>query len=302
MKYLALPLLIFVSSLALGDQPELKLKDQKLTYRLSSFFTADSNIERDDKPTSSFGTAYSFGVTYKNPIPRPTFVVDYEVASHQFSHSSTYDRISHQLSAEYAKKASDLWTPGIDAEVSLKGSNEDREIFDQYMLKPNVDYRLNDSTRLSFEQAFRRRIYPDPDQSAANIYSELTLRRKLGKGRRVDLSARREWNNAEQDRYDFDRTTYAIDYQEDLSKSSRVTLEARTKLRDYTSRTIKKPTDPLRKDKNLILSALYESALTDSLLFSFEFRFEKRDSNEKGKPFDENRVTVGFTYRWGPEH
>ena len=302
MKALSLLALTALPVIAASDQPELKWKDQKITYRAGLFFTADSNIERDDKPTSSFGSTLMAGLTYKNPIPKPTLTIDYEIARHEFSHSSTYDRVSQQLSAEYSKRASALWEPFIDAEISIKGSNEDREIFDQYLLKPGVSYEVNDATRLMLEQAFRRRIYDDDGQSAANMYTELTLRRKLGKGRRIDASARREKNDANDARYDFDRASYALEYQQDLSKRSHVSLEARVKLKDYTSRTIKKPTDPLRRDKNLIFTALYESALTDNLIFSFEYRFEKRDSNEKGKPFDENRFTVGFTHRWGAGH
>lgn len=302
MKSLLICALASFPVMALCGQQELKWKDQKLTYRAGLFFTLDSNIERDDRPTSSFGSSLFAGLTYKNPIPKPTLTLDYELARHEFSHSSTWDRVSQQLAVEYSKKASDLWEPFVQAEISLKGSSEDREIFDQYLIKPGVTYEIDGATRLVLEQAFRRRIYDDNAQTAANSYTELTLRRRIAKGRRLDLSARREQNNANDSRYDFDRTSYAVEYQQDLSKASRLTLEARVKLKDYTSRTIKKPTDPLRRDNNLIFTALYENALSDNWIFSFEFRFEGRDSNEIGKPFDENRFTIGLTHRWGTGH
>ncbi len=277
---------------------ELKPKDSKLRYRISAFFTADSNIERDDKPVSSIGKVLVFGVTYKNPIPKPNFVLDYEIGRHDFTNSSTYDRVSHQLSAEYSRKLSRLWEATVDAEISLKGSNEDRELFDQYLVKPGIEYRLNDDTRLLFEQAFRRRTYEDPNESSANTYSQLTLKRRLGDGKRVALAVRKETNNAETNKYDFERTSYALVYQQELSKKSRLELEARLKYRDYDSRTIKKRNDPLRRDRNLILSALYESTITDNWLWSLEFRYEKRDSNELDKKFNETRFILGFTHRW----
>ena len=61
------------------------------------------------------------------------------------------------FTAAYRSRLSERFSSRTTAEVSLKGSSEDRDVNNQYSLEQQFQYRLRPSVRLSAFAAYRDR-------------------------------------------------------------------------------------------------------------------------------------------------
>lgn len=116
-----------------------------LSLSLSSAF--DTNISHDAESLNSFGLVPSFGAHFRDNPERPSFEVDYEVALHRYTHTNEFDRVSHNFTAVYRKQLAKHLYAKTTGEVSIKGSSEDREVNNNYILEQQLQYRLTPSTR-----------------------------------------------------------------------------------------------------------------------------------------------------------
>ena len=288
-----------VASISAAQKPRLKDPSTAWVAKVSADLVYDTNIERDDTSQHSIGRILAVGLRYRKERKHDALFGAYDAALHEYSNSDTYDRTSHQIALGYSRELNKKWDFEIEGEVSFKGSNDDRELFDQRSIKASLKYSLTKQMDLIFEQGYRDRSYTDAGEDANNIYSELTWRKDLDKDRRLEFSARTESNIAFDRKYDFRRLTYGADYRQQISRADQIEIEARYRFRNYAFR--EGDGSALRSDKNFIFGVTYDRALTDNWILSLGYRYEKRHSNDSDKLFDESRFIIGLTHRWGLE-
>src|ERR1051325_10557962 len=139
--------IITSSSVVAQTSDEVATKEQERLRRrwwvsmsLASVF--DTNITHDEQQVSAFGLVPSFGFHFRDNPERPSLEVDYEVAVHRYNNTDEFDRVSHNLTAEYRKQLVKRLYAKTTTEISLKGSSEDREINNNYIVEEQLQYRL----------------------------------------------------------------------------------------------------------------------------------------------------------------
>jgi len=246
----------------------------------------------------------SFGVHFRDNAEKPSFEADYEVALHRYNNTDEFDRVSHNLNVEYRKQLVKRLYAKTTAEMSLKGSSEDREINNNYIVEEQLQYRFATNTRVAGLAAYRLKRYPivDQDSNSIDSYVGAKIEQRLRGGRRVELGYRYDHNRAWDPRNNYIRRTYTLEFQTPLSLRRRdsLTAEFRYSPRHYQNRTtrvngIRVP----RNDNRWVFDVTYERIIRPNLLMGIDYGFEKRDSNDVYKRFTSNVFGLRFTFdKW----
>jgi hypothetical protein len=305
----ALPMLIICYLLSYAcvtaqeaDNKKSETKDASKSYWLFTMNFGqvfDSNIDQDQKGLKSFGFVSSLGISYRDNPKRPSFKFDYEVGWHQYSQTDRWDRRSHLFVASYERrlvKHLSLETEGV---VSLKGSSEDRELADQYVVQEQIKYRLNRWNRVKVYGAYRIKRYDD-DSLRNTINPYVGAKYQL-------LSGSRSWTAGF--RYDksrpinprgrYIRWTYSGEFSTPLSREGLLTAGVKYQPKLY-ARLIKSGERRVpRRDEKWTLSVVWEREVRKNLFFGLFGAFEAQDSNLIDKQFKANQVGTRIRYQWG---
>ena len=132
----------------------------------------DSNIGRDEEDiVASNGFVYGAGIKLQPTRERPRYTATYEVAQHAYTRNDEFDRVSHHFNAVYSHSFSEDFLLETIADVGIRGSSEDRDVGNQYVFLPRLNYRVSSSQRLRLYGAYRVRRYDqDSDRNANNRY------------------------------------------------------------------------------------------------------------------------------------
>ena len=296
---------IIITSISVAAQSK---EDDRLRRRwwvsmsLASVF--DTNITHDEQQVNSFGLVPSFGFHFRDNAERPSFETDYEVALHRYTNTDEFDRLSHNLTAVYRRQLAKRFYSKTTTEISLKGSSEDREINNNYILEQQLQYRFAFNTRVAGFAAYRLKRYPliEQDSNSIDSYAGAKIEQRLKGDRRVELTYRYDHNRAWDPRNNYIRRTYTLEFETPLSIRRRDSLAAefRYSPRDYQNRTtrvngIRVP----RHDDRWVFDVTYARLLRPDLSMSIVYQFEKRDSNDIDKRFDSNVFGLTFTFdKW----
>jgi len=270
-----------------------------LTFHFNNLYLYDSNINHSgDDPRDTRGAVFGLQALYRMPADRPELELSYEIARH-FHTAPEWDRVSHHFRADWERRLSNDWAIETVGDVSLKGSTEDRDISDQYVFSPRLEYRVDRQNRIRGFAAYRiRKFENDPDRDARNHYFGAEYAYRSGGVRRLDLGLRYEVNRAEAERHRYTRWTYYAQFATPLARRDRVDFEVRYRPRRYEFRTVDHNDDLLRYDKNWILSAALIHTFQAHLDLSLEYRFETRDSNDPDENFNQHSVGLGLGYHF----
>lgn len=273
-----------------------------MSMPLASVF--DTNITHDERQVSAFGLVPSFGLHFRDNPERPSLEVDYEVALHRYNNTDEFDRVSHNLTAVYRKQLLKRLYAKTTGEISLKGSSEDREINNNYIIEQQLQYRFASNTRVAGLAAYRLKRYPlqDQDSNAIDSYAGAKIEQRFRGDRRVEFYYRYDHNRAWDPRNNYVRRTYSVEFETPLSLRRRdsIIAEFRYSPRTYQNRTtrvngIRVP----REDKRWVFDVSYERALRPNLLMAIDYQYEKRDSNDPDKLFTSNVFGLRFTFdKW----
>lgn len=269
------------------------------TFTFNNLYLFDDNINHSlDDPHETRGAVFGLQIDWKAPAAKPNFEISYEIARH-FHTADEWDRLSHDARVAWDQRLSKRWYLQAVGEVSLKGSTEDRDISDQYIFSPRLEYRFTRETRLRAYGAYRRREFDDdPTRNANNSYAGIEYVYRGGV-RRADLGFRYEVNRADSNRHHYTRWSYYADYTIPVGRGNRLTLEADYRPRRYDVRRVRvRDHRELRFDKNWILSAEAGHLLFRTLEIFAGYRFETRSSNDLDKRFNEHSIFAGLAYRF----
>jgi hypothetical protein len=273
-----------------------------VSMSLASVF--DTNITHDEQQVGSFGLVPSFGFHFRDNPERPSFEADYEVALHRYTNTDEFDRLSHNLTAVYRKQLAKRFYSKTTTEMSLKGSSEDRDINNNYILEQQLQYRLPFNTRVAGFAAYRLKRYPliEQDSNAIDSYVGAKVEQRLRGERRVELTYRYDHNRAWDPRNNYIRRTYTLEFETPLSIRRRDSLgaEFRYSPRDYQNRTtrvngVRVP----RHDDRWVFDVTYTRLLRPDLSMVVFYQYEKRNSNDIDKRFTSNVFGLTFTFdKW----
>ena len=279
---------------------ETEARRRRLWFSATLATSFDTNIDHDPQGVSSFGLVPSMALHFQNSVEKPSFEIEYEVAAHNYTNSREWDRVSHNLVMSYRKHLFGGWSTRTETEITLKGSSEDRELNNQYVLRQQLEYRVNENSRVQLVGAYR--IKRDPVDSGSNAidpYLGVRFIRRLAGDKRLSLSYRYDKNRSWDPRNRYIRWAYKTEFSTPvLDRRSRLSLDFTYKPRLY-GRTVKVAGERVpRRDGRWIFETQFERVLRSNLLMVFVYRYERRASNDPDKDFQSNQAGFALTYRW----
>lgn len=265
----------------------------------------ETNFTHDEQAVGSFGLVPSFGVHFRDNAERPSFEAEYEIGLHRYTNTDEFDRVSQNLSAAYRKRLWRGFYSRTTTEASLKGSSEDREINNNYVMEQQLQYRFVTNTRVAVFAAYRLKRYPllDRDSNSIDSYAGAKIEQRFVGDRRVEFTYKYDHNRAWNPRNNYIRRSYTVEFDTPLSLRRRDFLftKFRYSPRDYQNRLtrvngVREP----RHDDRWMMELVYERALKSELTVSAAYQYEKRNSNDIDKRFSSNVFALRFTFNRQP--
>jgi|SRR5215510_12773493 len=273
---------------------------RRLWFSATLATSFDTNINHDPQGVTSYGLVPSLGVHFQNSVEKPSFEIEYEIAAHSYTNSTEWDRVSQDLVMSYRRHLFGAWSTRTESEITLKGSSEDRELNNQYVLGQQLEYRLNENNRLQFAGAYRVKRDPvDSGSNAIDPYFGIRFIRKLAGDKRLALSYRYDKNRTWDPKNRYIRWAYEAEFTTPIvDRRTRLSFDLTYKPRLY-GRTVRVDGGRVpRRDGRWIFETQFERVLRSDLRMVFVYRFERRDSNDPEKDFQSNQAGLALTYRW----
>ncbi len=271
-------------------------------YRFSVFSSdvVDSNIDRDkEDPIASNGFIAGVGARYHSAEIKPAVQIAYEIARHSYTHSEQYDRVSHNLSAVLTRRFSNKLTGEAITEAALKGSSEDRDVGDQYIFLPRLNYRLDQGRRVRVYSAYRIRRYDDDtDRNAVNRYVGTELRSDIGDAAQIEFGFRYETNSANAVRRSYTRRTYQTTYTRSRGDNDDFLAELRYQSQRYDGRPVSEDNDNPRHDHRLSPTIEWVHRFGRGLSLIANYDFEHRRSNDPDNGYRDHVFALTGRYDW----
>ena len=273
---------------------------RRLWFSATLATSFDTNINHDPHGVSSFGLVPSLRVHFQDSVEKPSFEIDYEVAAHNYTNTDEWDRVSHNLVMSYRKNLFRGWSTRTESEITLKGSSEDRELNNQYTLRQQLEYRVNETSRLQLVGAYRVKRDPlDSGSNAIDPYVGVRFIQKLAGDKRLALSYRYDKNRSWDPKNRYIRWAYETEFSTPIfDRRTWINFDFTYKPRLY-SRTVRVDGERVpRRDDRWIFETQVERVLRSDLRIVFLYRFERRDSNDPDKDFRSNQAGFALVYRW----
>lgn len=210
-------------------------------------------------------------------------------------------RVGNYFSAAY-RYSIGKWSFETEGEASLKGTNEDRETNDQYILTETTGYRFDGKTRLNVYGAYRVRRFPSEDagRNAVNPMLGFKFSRELAKRIDWNIAYRCDENRAVSARQNYIRTTYKTGFDVQLTKNDQFETEISYRPRRGTSRTVEiGDAEVLRRDKKWSFDAIWTHNFKRRWGFAAGYQFEKQNSNDPDKISRNHQIVFSVFYHWG---
>ena len=258
----------------------------------------DSNIDQDQKRLKSFGLVSSLGISYRDNPKRPSFRFDYEVGWHQYSRTDRWDRVSQLFVASYERRLARHLSLKTEGVASLKGSSEDRELANQYVIEEQIKYRFNRRNRIKVYGAYRVKRYDDePLRNTINPYVGAKYQLLMG-NRSWTAGYRYDTSRPVNPRGRYIRWTYTGEFSTPLGREGSLTVGAKYQPKLYARLIKSGETRVPRRDEKWALSAVWEREVRKQLFFGLFYGFETQDSNLIDKQFKANQVGTHIRYQW----
>lgn len=258
----------------------------------------ESNIDHNQSGLDSYGILLGIGGAYRSS--GGAVELTYDGVLRDYSHTDEWNRPGHQLDASLTQRVAKHWNVGVQGEVSINGSSEDRVLRNEYSVEPLVDYRFNRANRLRLYGEYLLKRYPIPTgQDAVDPRVGIQFRQTLGGDRSWALSGRYEVNHADSTRFRYNAWTLTANAANPTGARGRVWGYARYRVRLYTSRLVTVGgTDVLRRDRGWIAIIGWEYALWKQWALGLNYRYELYNSNDARKEFRAHTVAFTWTRRW----
>lgn len=277
--------------------------DWEKTWSVVAAFSTsfDSNLEHDPIPVRGFGFIPSITAGYQMRSGNQRLRFIYSFAAARYTIDTDLNRFGNYFAAAYRFSAG-KWSFETDGEVSLKGTNEDRETNNQYVLTETIGYRFDKKTRINLYGAYRIRRFPseDADRNAVNPMLGLKFSRELTKRFEWFAGYRYDENRAVNPRQNYYRSTYKTGFEAALTGNDQLETEISFRPRRYKNRLVDVgDAEVLRRDKKLGVDAVWRHNVTRHWGFETGYQFERQTSNDPDKIYTNHQIVFTVFYHWG---
>lgn len=272
----------------------------RLTPFVVTFTGFDSNINHDAANLDSYGGALGVGGIFRNDPRKPAVEVQYQAGLHRQSATNQWNRLSHYVRAAWDRRLSKRFELVTVGEVSIKGSTEDRELSNQFVLSPRLEFRITRAFRVRALGAWRAKRYQDdPGRNASNRYGGLALVGRPRSGVRWDAGGRYEVNDTKSDRYMYYRWTWFGGLSTPLTARDRLEFAMRYSRQRYPYRLvdIHGGPDVPRRDRRVDPDISWLHSVQDVDL-RIGYGFSGRDSNDPRRDYRSHEVLLSVLRRW----
>ncbi len=270
------------------------------SLQFSSIYEDNIEHDADVDAVQSYGMVPALHVRVQSGIEDPLFVFDYLVARHAYSNTERWDRISNSFRASFEPRISDELHMITSAEVSLKGSSEDRDVSNQFQVMQEVEYRFTRRHRLQLYGTYRIKRFPDqPGAQDLKPNVGINFDRRYSNGERFETGVRYEFNKEEEIRGNYKRWTFAVEYRTPQFNKLRDQFEFGIKHRtkSYTGRFVElDDQDYLREDHRLSIEAVWVHHFKRGVSTELGYEFETQNSNDPERLFDANAFRFVMVY------
>lgn len=259
----------------------------------------ESNVDHDIEPLPSYGMVPALHARFKNRADNPYFTIDYAVARHAYTNTDRWDRVSNFFRAAIEPTLGDQFHMTTSAEISLKGSSEDRDVSNQFQVLQEFEYRITNRHRLQLYGTYRLKRFPEnPSLNAFKPNVGLNFQRTNSDGERFETGARYEINRGQESRRGYKRWTFAVEYRTpEIGKHNQFEFEIKHRRKFYQDRFIEiDDEDYLRQDSRLSISAGWIYEVTGDIAFQLAYEYETRGSNDPEKLYEANMFSLQVIY------
>jgi hypothetical protein len=293
----SLPVLIMA---LLGGHPLIAQVRSPLSVFLTTTGMYDSNIEHDATDQQTYGGALGLGLTLERSGRVHGIEAQYEVAAHRYATTDRWNRISQQFEGAYTLKPAPWLRLQTAVEGSLKGNSEDRDLGNQYALKPRLELRPTRLTSIRFTGAYRlKQDERERAKDADNTYLAVEIRQGRESGGELTLGVRRESNhsNGLDDRYR--RMLYTLELSSPSSARDVLVFTANYREQRYRYRRVDvSGVSLLRRDQRVTAGLEFTHRFTPAMESTLGYAFETRGSNDPEKEYVAHLVSFAVRHRW----
>lgn len=259
----------------------------------------DSNIDQNDEPVSSYGMVPAAKLMIRSSRKDPVLSGTYVVARHDYSNSERWTRTSHMGELVFEPVSSGTVRPQTSGQFSIRGSSEDRDVSNEYRFDQEIEFRFSRNQRVVLYGAMVWKKIPEsPIDDAFKPRTGIVLQQRGEDGRRWELEIRREWNEEQGTRGEYDRWKIETSYRFPLSKTIQARAQVEYRIKSYRDRFVEiEEEDYLRKDNRLTIGASAVSEIFRNVSLQLGYRFETRDSNDPDKRFSAHLMMLMLGYR-----
>lgn len=263
-----------------------------LSAALSLASTYDNNLDYVQSSLPSYGALAGVEGRFQSRPDRPALLVEYMANIQSYSRTDKWDRVSQRGRVVLAARPGPAWTLDLASTFSLLGATEDRELVDELVVGPRIEYAVaGNSVQLSGGQQFRRNRDDGPD--ATSRFAAAELRGRIGRRHRWGTSYRYESVDSEDPRRRNVRSTYGAQYSRRMFTRSRVGIGLRYRARRYPERMVQvNEEDVPRQDRGWQVQSSWVTNLRPGPELRLQHRYELRHSNVSGDGFDAHRLTL----------
>ena len=181
----------------------------------------------------------------------------------------------------------------------LRGSSDDNDLGNEYVLNPRLDYDISDALRFRLYGAYRQLDYGDVDplRNADNYYAGFEVRQRFGASS-LDVGYRWEQNKSRGLRSRYHRQTYEAELTTPLRGGrDQLELEIQIRPQQYRHRFVDDEEDEgLREDVRWIFTAAGGFAISRHFSIHPTYRYERRTSNDPEEEWDAHAASLGVRY------
>ena len=271
-----------------------------LTAAVTLGVTGDSNLDHDEIGRDGYGSVFAGVLNARHEGGKGTLEANYEAALHTYLHGSNWDRLSHNGRLFWEYDLPGRWRVATTGEFSLKGSSEDRELSNQYQIQPRIEFRISSNNRIRGYTTYRLKRYKeDSTRNATSPQVGLEFRSRSPFGVLFTLGARRDWNDAINQRFSYRRWTAKAQIEAPISPSDRLELELTHRVQRYTHRLVEVDDDEeeLRRDRRWTPSVTWVHLL-GTLELRGEYQYEVRRSNDTEKDYGAHLLNFRVVKKW----
>jgi len=262
----------------------------------------ESNIDHSSEALSSVGLVPALHLRLRDRPQVTRFTFDYVLARHAYTNTERWDRTSHLFSLAYEVEPVNDLTSETEAEVSFRGSSEDRDLANQYQVRQTFEAKLSQMHRVEMYGTLRYKTIPlDPEGNAFKPNIGLGYQQRWPGGIRWEIGARWEANREALERGNYNRVTYTAEIRVPVfAGRDYIEFEVRRKSKQYTARFAEDEsgdaTDQLRQDRKWTAGLSWRHTFAGHVTAAFGVEVERRTSNVPDKPYTASALVIGLTY------